>query len=250
MNNINEDNNFFENIKHVDENGVEYWYARELMPILQYSNWQNFEKIIDKAKKSCQNSDISMFEHFTDVSKTIKMPKGAEKTILDYKLTRYACYLIAQNGDSRKKVIALAQTYFAVQTRKQEISEKEYSMLTEDEKRFYQRDLTRKGNYSLNQAAKNAGVKNFDKFHNAGYKGLYNGETADDIAKRKGLRYREDILDNMGSEELAANLFRITQTESRLKRDKVDTERKACDTHNKIGKIVRNAIKQAGRNYA
>ena len=220
------------------------------MPILQYSNWQNFEKIIEKAKKSCQNSDISVFEHFTDVSKTIKMPKGAEKTILDYKLTRYACYLIAQNGDSRKKVIALAQTYFAVQTRKQEISEKEYSMLTEDEKRFYQRDLTRKGNYSLNQTAKNAGVKNFDKFHNSGYKGLYNGETADDIAKRKGLRYREDILDNMGSEELAANLFRITQTESRLKRDKVDTERKACDTHNKIGKIVRNAIKQAGRNYA
>ena len=250
MNNISEDNNFFENIKHVDENGVEYWYARELMPILQYSNWQNFEKIIEKAKKSCQNSDISVFEHFTDVSKTIKMPKGAEKTILDYKLTRYACYLIAQNGDSRKKVIALAQTYFAVQTRKQEISEKEYSMLTEDEKRFYQSDLTRKGNYSLNQTAKNAGVKNFDKFHNSGYKGLYNGETADDIAKRKGLRYREDILDNMGSEELAANLFRITQTESRLKRDKVDTEKKACDTHNKIGKIVRNAIKQAGRNYA
>ena len=250
MNNISEDNNFFENIKHVDENGVEYWYARELMPILQYSNWQNFEKIIDKAKKSCQNSDISVFEHFTDVSKTIKMPKGAEKTILDYKLTRYACYLIAQNGDSRKKVIALAQTYFAVQTRKQEISEKEYSMLTEDEKRFYQRDLTRKGNYSLNQTAKNAGVKNFDKFHNAGYKGLYNGETADDIAKRKGLRYREDILDNMGSDELIANLFRISQTEQRLKRDRVDTEKKACNTHNKIGKIVRKAIKEAGRNYA
>ena len=119
-------------------------------------------------------------------------------------------------------------------------------MLTEDEKRFYQRDLTRKGNYSLNQAAKNAGVKNFDKFHNAGYRGLYNGETAADIATRKGLRYREDILDNMGSEELAANLFRITQTESRLKRDKVDTEKKACDTHNKIGKIVRKAIKEAG----
>ena len=127
---------------------------------------------------------------------------------------------------------------------------KEYSELTEDEKRFYQRNLTKKRNYSLNIAARNAGVKNFDKFHNAGYKGLYNGETADDIAKRKELRYREDILDNMGSEELAANLFRITQTESRLKRDKVDTEKKACDTHNKIGKIVRKAIKQAGRNYA
>ena len=216
------------------------------MPVLQCSNWQNFEKIIDKAKTSCENSGISVSEHFIDVNKTIKMPKGAEKIILDYKLTRYSCYLIAQNGDSRKKVIALAQTYFAVQTRKQEISEKEYSSLTEDEKRFYQRDLTRKGNYSLNQTAKKSGVKNFDKFHNAGYKGLYNGETADDIAKRKGLRYREDILDNMGSEELAANLFRITQTESRLKKDKVDTEKQACDTHNKIGKIVRKAIKEAG----
>ncbi len=189
---------------------------------------------------------FSVFEHFTDVSKTIKMPKGAEKTILDYKLTRYACYLIAQNGDSRKKVIALAQTYFAVQTRKQEISEKEYSMLTEDEKRFYQRDLTRKGNYSLNQAAKKAGVKNFDKFHNSGYKGLYNGETADDIAKRKGLRCREDILDNMGSEELAANLFRITQTESKLKKDNIFTEKEANKTHYNIGKNIREVIAKNG----
>ena len=241
-----DNNKLFENIKHIDKNGVEFWYARELMPILQYSNWQNFEKIINKAKMSCQNSDISILDHFIDVSKMVKIGSGAYRKQIDYKLTRYACYLIAQNGDSRKKVIALAQTYFAIQTRKQEISEKEYSMLTEDEKRFYQRNLTRKGNYSLNQTAKKAGVKNFDKFHNAGYKGLYNGETADDIAKRKGLRYREDILDNMGSEELAANLFRITQTESRLKRDKVETEKKACDTHNKIGKIVRKAIKEAG----
>lgn len=189
---------------------------------------------------------FSVFEHFTDVSKTIKMPKGAEKTILDYKLTRYACYLIAQNGDSRKKVIALAQTYFAIQTRKQEISEKEYSLLTEDEKRFYQRNLTRKGNYSLNQTAKNAGVKNFDKFHNSGYKGLYNGETADDIAKRKGLRYREDILDNMGSEELAANLFRITQTESKLKKDNIFTEKEANKTHYNIGKNIREVIAKNG----
>ena len=177
------------------------------MTILQYSNWQNFEKIIEKAKISCKNSDINVFEHFTGVNKLSKRANNAEVTINDYKLTRYACYIIAQNGDSRKKVIVLAQTYFAIQTRKQEISEKEYSFLTEDEKRFYQRDLTRKGNYSLNQTAKKSGVKNFDKFHNAGYKGLYNGETSDDIAKRKGLRYREDILDNMGSEELAANLF-------------------------------------------
>ena len=246
MKEIDNNNKSFEDIKHIDENGVEFWYARELMPILQYSNWQNFEKIIDKAKISCKNSDISVFEHFTDVSKTIKMPKGAEKTILDYKLTRYACYLIAQNGDSRKKVISLAQTYFAVQTRKQEITEKEYSMLTEDEKRFYQRDLTRKGNYSLNQTAKKAGVKNFDKFHNAGYKGLYNGETADDIAKRKGLRYREDILDNMGSDELIANLFRISQTEQKLKRDNIQGEKEAKEIHFKVGKEVRNTIKRLG----
>lgn len=247
---MNNENKTFESIKHIDENGIEYWYARELQKVLKYNKWENFEKVIQKAKIACENTGISVVEHFPDVRKTIRMPKNAEKEINDYKLTRYACYLIAQNGDPRKEVIALAQTYFAVQTRKQEITEKEYSILTEDEKRFYQRNLTKKGNYSLNQTAKNAGVKNFDKFHNAGYKGLYNGETADDIAKRKGLRYREDILDNMGSEELAANLFRITQTESRLKRDKVDTEKKACDTHNKIGKIVRKAIKQAGRNYA
>ena len=247
MNEIDKNyNKTFEDIKHIDENEIEFWYARELMPILQYSNWQNFEKIIGKAKISCKNSDISVCDHFIDINKTIKMPKGAEKTIKDYKLTRYACYLIAQNGDSRKKVIALAQTYFAVQTRKQEITEKEYSMLTEDEKRFYQRNLTRKGNYSLNQAAKNAGVKNFDKFHNSGYKGLYNGETADDIAKRKGLRYREDILDNMGSDELVANLFRISQTEQKLKRDNIKTEKDANKTHYDVGAKIRKTIKELG----
>ena len=239
-------NEKFEDIKHIDENGVEFWYARELMPILQYSNWQNFERIIDKAKISCENSGISVFEHFTDVSKTIKMPKGAEKTIPDYKLTRYACYVIAQNGDSRKKVIALAQTYFAIQTRKQELSEKEYSELTEDEKRLYRRNQARKGNNSLNKTAVNSGVKDLARFHNAGYKGLYNGETADDIFKRKKLRYREDILDNMGSEELADNIFRIAQTDAKLKRDKVDNEYTANSIHYEMGKKVRNFIKGVG----
>ena len=236
----------FEEIKHIDEFGEEYWYARELMKVLQYNKWENFEKVINKAKDACQNSGISAFEHFPDVRKLSKRANNAEVIISDYKLTRYACYLIAQNGDSRKKVIALAQTYFAIQTRKQELTEKEYSMLTEDEKRFYQRDLTRKGNYSLNQAAKNAGVKNFDKFHNSGYKGLYNGETADDIAKRKGLRYREDILDNMGSDELIANLFRISQTEQKLKKDKIKTEKEANSTHYEVGKKVRKAIADIG----
>ena len=144
LNDINKTSKSLEDIKHIDENGVEFWYARELQVALDYKEWRKFENVIDKAKESCKNSEISVFEHFVDVDKTIKMPKSATKVIRDYKLTRYACYLIAQNGDSRKKVIALAQTYFAVQTRKQEISEKEYSMLTEDEKagRNYARRFT------------------------------------------------------------------------------------------------------------
>ncbi len=236
----------FEHIKHIDENGVEYWYARELQLVLDYKEWRKFEGVVQRAMKSCKNSDINAFDHFVGAAKMVQIGSGAERKQKDYKLTRYACYLIAQNGDPRKEVIALAQTYFAIQTRKQEINEKEYSSLTEDEKRFYQRNLTKKGNYSLNQAAKNAGVKNFDKFHNSGYKGLYNGETADDIAKRKGLRYREDILDNMGSEELAANLFRITQTESKLKRDNISTEKEANETHYNIGKNIREVIAKNG----
>ena len=176
----------------------------------------------------------------------ITVAKGAKRKVEDHKLSRYACYLIAQNGDSRKKVIAFAQTYFAVQTRKQELLEQEYNKLSEDAKRLYQRSLTRKGNYSLNQTAKHAGVKNFDKFHNYGYKGLYNGETADDIFKRKGLRYREEILDNMGSEELIANLFRISQTEAKLKNDGVKGEGNANITHYEVGKKIRNTIKELG----
>ena len=199
----------FEEIKHVDENGNEYWYARELMPILEYKLWQRFSNVMKKAMENCRNSNYNISDHFIGADKMVQIGSKTTRKIKDYKLSRYACYLIVLNCDPRKKVIALAKTYFAIQTRKQELSEVEYSCLTEDEKRFYQRNLTRKGNYSLNIAAKNAGVKNFDRFHNSGYKGLYNGETANDIVKRKKLRYREDILDNMGSVELVANLFRI-----------------------------------------
>lgn len=247
MNEIKEYNETtFESIKHIDEYGNEYWYARELMKAIEYSKWSNFASVIEKAKLACELSKKEIYEHFADVGKTIKMPKGATKKIDDYKLSRYACYLIVQNSDPRKETVALGQTYFAVQTRKQELTEKEYTLLTEDEKRFYQRSLTKKGNYSLNQAAKKAGVKNFDRFHNSGYKGLYNGETANDIAKRKNLRYREDILDNMGSEELAANLFRITQTESKLKRDNITGEKEANQTHYNIGKNIRDVIAKNG----
>ena len=235
----------FENIKHINEFGEEYWNARELMKALGYAKWENFSKVIDKAKISCQLSGNEVSDHFPDIRKIIKAGITT-KEVEDYHLTRYACYLIAQNGDARKKVIALAQTYFAIQTRKQELTEQEYCNLTEDEKRLYQRSLTRKGNFSLNQTAKKAGVKNFDKFHNAGYKGLYNGETAGDIARRKGLRYREDILDNMGSDELIANLFRISQTEQKLKKDNIQGESKANEVHFNIGRNIREVIAKNG----
>ena len=236
----------FEDIKHIDENGNEYWLARELMEVLEYSLWQNFHKTIKIAMKNCNNSNYDISYHFIDANKMIKLAKNAIRKIQDYKLSRYACYLIVLNCDPRKKVIALAKTYFAIQTRKQELSEKDYSELTEDEKRLYQRNLTKRGNYSLNIAAKSAGVKNFDKFHNSGYKGLYNGETANDIAKRKKLRYREDILDNMGSTELAANLFRITQTEDKLINDKIQGESVANKTHYEVGKKIRKTIEELG----
>ena len=236
----------FEDIKHIDEYGNEYWYARELQVALDYKKWQKFENVIENAKIACENSDNAVSDHFTQVGKMINTGKTAKRKVVDFKLSRYACYLIVQNANPNKEVVALGQTYFAVQTRKQELTEKEYSKLTEDKKRFYQRNLTKKGNYSLNQVAKKCGVKNFDKFHNAGYRGLYNGESADDIAKRKGLRYREDILDNMGSEELAANLFRISQTESKLKRDNVTGEKDANETHYNIGKNIREVIAKNG----
>ena len=246
MNELKINNTMFEDIKHIDELGREYWLARELQEVLEYTEWRKFKSVINKAMIACKESNIEVIYHFVGADKMIKLAKGARRKIDDYKLSRYACYLIAQNGDSRKVSIALAQTYFAIQTRRQELSEKDYNSLTEDEKRFYQRDLTKKGNYSLNQTAASAGVKSFDKFHNAGYKGLYNGETANDIAKRKGLRYREDILDNMGSDELIANLFRISQTEQKLRKDNIQTEKDANITHYEVGSKIRSTIKELG----
>lgn len=247
MNDIKEyTTKLFEDIKHIDEFGNEYWLARELQNILEYTQWRRFENVINKAKFACENSNIKVDDHFANVGKMVDIGSNTKRIAKDYRLTRYACYLIAQNGDSRKEVIALAQTYFAIQTRKQELSEKEYNELTEDEKRLYGRNQVRKGNYNLNKTAVKAHVKDLARFHNAGYKGLYNGETADDIFKRKKLRYREDILDNMGSEELANNIFRIAQTDAKLKRDKVDNEYTANSVHYEVGREVRESIKRLG----
>ena len=247
MNDIKEyTTKLFEDIKHIDEFGNEYWYARELMPLLEYGKWENFNNVIQKAVISYKNSNNNDSYWLPEVRKPIITGKGKKEFIKDYKLSRYICYLIVQNANPKKKMVALGQTYFAIQTRKQELSEKEYNELTEDEKRIYRRNQVRKGNYNLNKTAVKAHVKDLARFHNAGYKGLYNGETADDIFKRKKLRYREDILDNMGSEELANNIFRIAQTDAKLKRDKVDNEYTANSVHYEVGKEVRESIKRLG----
>ena len=236
----------FEGVKHIDDNGNEYWYARELQKILGYNQWRSINELIESAKGACRESKNNVYDHFAVQRKMINLAKGAIRKVIDYKLSRYACYLIVMNGNPKKEIIALAQNYFAIQTRKQELLEDEHINLTEDEKRLYQRNQIRKGNYNLNKTAVNSGVKDLARFHNAGYKGLYNGETADDIFKRKKLRYREDILDNMGSEELADNIFRIAQTDAKLKRDNVDNEYTANAVHFEVGKKVRNTIKELG----
>ena len=236
----------FESIRHVDDDGNEYWYARELQYILGYNQWRSINDLIKRAKVACKESDNNIHNHFAVQRKMVDIGSNTQREVLDCKLSRYACYLIVMNGNPKKEIIALAQTYFAIQTRKQELLEEEYNSLTEDEKRLYRRRQTRDGNKILYKIAKEKGVKNFDKFTNAGYKGLYNGETANDIAKRKGLRYREDILDNMGSVELGANIFRITQTEALLEKQEAPNEIIATNTHYKVGKTVRKAIEDLG----
>ena len=236
----------FEGIKHIDEFGNEYWFARELQNVLGYHQWRSINDLIERAKVACKESKHNIDDHFAVQRKMVDIGSKTKRKVLDYKLSRYACYLLVMNGNPNKRIIALAQTYFAVQTRKQELSEKEYSELTEDEKRLYRRNQVRKGNFNLNKTAVSSGVKDLARFHNAGYKGLYNGETADDIFKRKKLRYREDILDNMGSEELADNIFRIAQTDAKLKRDNVDNEYTANSVHYEVGREIRKSIKRLG----
>ena len=236
----------FEDIKHIDENGNEYWYARELQSALGYRQWRSINDLIERAKVACKESKYKLDDHFAVQRKMVDIGSKTKRNVVDYKLSRYACYLIVMNGNPKKEIIALGQTYFAIQTRKQELSEKEYSELTEDEKRLYRREQVKNGNYNLNKTAVSSGVKDLARFHNAGYKGLYNGETADDIFKRKKLRYREDILDNIGSEELADNIFRIAQTDAKLKRDNVDNEYTANSVHYEVGREVRNSIERLG----
>ena len=246
MNNIDKYNeNIFESIKHVDEYGVEYWLARELQEVLGYKEWRYFSTVIEKAQVACSQSNANINSNFGVNTKIVKTGVSY-KTIIDYELSRYACYLIVQNSNPKYETVALGQTYFAIQTRKQELSEKEYEILTEDEKRLYRRKQTKDGNKVLYRIASAKGVTNFDEFTNAGYRGLYNGETANDIAKRKGLRYREEILDNMSSAELGANVFRITQTEALLEMQEKKDGKLATDTHYKVGKTIRKAIKELG----
>ena len=234
----------FENIKHIDENGVEFWYARELQTILEYMEWRNFNQVIDKAKIACENSGKRVVANFVDVNKTVQLNFGTRE-IADIKLSRYACYLIVQNGDPRKEVIALGQSYFAIKTRQQELND-DFNQLTEDQKRIAIRDKIKHHNKSLSESAGNAGVENFGRFHNSGYQGLYGGLNMQDIHNLKELNEGEHILDFMGSAELAANLFRATQTDEVLRRRNIKGEELANNTHFNVGRTIRNTMKELG----
>lgn len=238
----------FESIRHVNEYGQEFWYARELQVALEYKEWRNFKKVIEKAFVACENSENNTSEHFVEVNKTIPMPKNAEKVIEEYELSRYACYLIVQNADPRKKVVAVGQTYFAVKTRQQELIEN-YDSLNEDLKRLAIRSEMKVHNKSLAEAAKLAGIsqpRDYAIFQNKGYQGLYGGLNRKDIHSRKGLKKNQDILDHMGSTELAANLFRATQTDEKLRREQIVGKDAANQTHYEVGKKVRQTIKDLG----
>lgn len=238
----------FDSIKHIDDAGREFWLARELQQVLGYTQWRNFENAIDRAKTACINSGIDVSSHFADVSKMVNLGVGTERRIQDIALSRYACYLIVQNGDPRKEIIAHGQTYFAIQTRRQEISDTRQT-LTEEEKRVTIRHELAEHNKSLAEAAKMAGIvdpRDYAIFQNKGYQGLYGGLSMHDIHARKGLKKSEKILDFMGSTELAANLFRATQADEKIRRENVRGRDKANQVHYDVGVTVRNTIKQLG----
>ena len=234
--------NNFEDIKHFDVDGSEFWYARELQDVLEYKQWRRFSEAIDRAKLACETSGNVVNDHFADVGKIVEAG-ATHKDIGDIKLSRYSCYLIVQNGDPRKEIIALGQTYFAVQTRKQELSEsKKFEELSDDERRIQLRIGVKDFNKKLAETASDAGVRNYARFQNSGYKGLYDGETASDIKQRKKLKKSDDILDHMGPTELAANYFRITQTEEKIRKEKIKGEEKANGVHYSVGHKVRKTM--------
>jgi len=239
----------FEQIKRTDENGNEYWFARELAPVLEYVKWENFQKVIDRAMLACRNSGFNVADHFPDVRKTVEMPSKAKpKSIIDYKLSRYACYLIVQNGDPRKEIIATGQTYFAIQTRRQEVADY-FNQLDEDNKRLVIRGDIKQWNQMLAEAAHNAGVisdEEFAQFQNAGYMGLYGGETVQDIHTRKRLAPKQKILDYMNSQELIANLFRISLAEEKIRKEQIQGAETATATHHQVGYEVRQTIERVG----
>ena len=241
----------FEQIKRLDENNNEYWTARDLSRVLEYSQYRHFKPVIDRAKDACKNSGYKVSDHMEDILHMVSIGSGAEREVDDVKLSRYACYLIVQNADPSKEIVALGQTYFAVQTRLQEIQqmEKFQQLKTEDEKRLFLRNEMYEHNKQLAAAAKNAGVIDpFDYaiFQNHGYMGLYGGLDAKAIHRKKGLKKSENILDHMGSTELAANLFRATQTEEKLRRENIQGKQKANQTHFEVGKKVRKTIEELG----
>ncbi|MBO7074016.1 MAG: DNA damage-inducible protein D [Bacteroidales bacterium] len=241
----------FENIKHIDENGVEYWTSRSLWKVLEYTEYRHFLPVIEKAKIACENSGQKIENHFEDILEMVEIGSGAERTLDSVKLSRYACYLIVQNADPSKTIVAQGQTYFAIQTRIAEVQQmKEYQALSdEEEKRLFLRAELQKHNSELASAAKDAGVidsRDYAIFQNFGYQGLYGGMTAKDIHARKGLKQSQKILDHMGSTELAANLFRATQTEEKLRRENIKGKQKANMTHYEVGAKVRQTIKELG----
>ena len=240
----------FEGIKQTDDEGNEFWLARELAPLLDYPQWRNFLPVLDKAREACRNSGQKVEDHFADVRKMVEIGSGALREVEDLRLSRYACYLIVQNGDPSKPVIANGQTYFAMQTRRQELADDaKFSQLSEDGKRLAIRNELATHNKHLAAAAKDAGVAtslDYAIFQDHGYKGLYGGLGNKEIHARKGLKKSQKILDHMGSTELAANLFRATQTEEKLRRDGVRGKQKANQTHFEVGRKVRQTIDELG----